>query len=93
MMTFLIILCAILFVASILILLLARLAKKWNDEQIALTKKAFFYILGNDKAAARKKLKEIDDIYLEIATSDVEVAAEIEVVERAHELLTEAIKH
>lgn len=84
--------CVVLFVFSLFALAMAKLTKKRADTNYALSGKAFSYLWKNDKDLLRKKLQEIDDLYVEIVTSDVEVAVDTEVIERARELLIKAIK-
>jgi len=91
MIIFLIALCIVLFVFSLLVFAMARLAKKWADADVALSEKAFSYLWKDDEDMLRKKLKEIDDLYVEIATSDAEVSVDVEIIEKARELLVKAI--
>ena len=91
MLIFFTILCAILLAVSVLTFLIARLSRKWNDEEAGLNRKAYIYLIKEDKHILRKKLYELDELIVEMATDEVETSVPFEVIERARELLIEAI--
>ena len=86
-----ILLCSLLLVALISFIVLFVKAKKALKEA-NLDKQALLLIFGTDKIKLIKEVEKIDDLYTELATTEVEITADVRIIERARKLLIEAIQ-
>ena len=84
-------LCLLLLIAIISSVILLIKAKKALKEEMA-DKRALLLILGKDKYRLIKEVEKINDLYDELATSEVGISTDIKIIERARKLLINEIR-